>query len=215
MRDIGVEENIFQTQAEPVEKLLLLTFDNHWITPNTKRVDQCMMRIQFVRKPVRPFRDSWNPVNVRDGSPNKSLVRACQQSPSRAGRHVSRGELFRHADEVTQRLLSSGKLYRAFETLRVSFETHSDGLYARPLHHEPVSQRDCRTNRRDLRISAYHRDQMGSCLSGRIRQDLSDETVETKLDACRCLLRALHIGEPAEPKMSIFHSRSFFSCVRI
>src|SRR5258708_36441254 len=131
LRTIAVEENVFQTQArpmnrtcflweldcatlhspaEPVEKLLFLAFDNHRITPNSKRVDQCMMGSQFVRKPVRPFRDSWNPVDVRDASPNKSLVRACQQSPSRAGRHVSRGELFRHPDEVTQRLLSPGKL---------------------------------------------------------------------------------------------------------
>lgn len=63
----------FDAPAEPVEKLFFLAFDNHRITPNTKRVDQCMMRIQFVRKPVRPFRNSWNPVDVGHGSPNKRL----------------------------------------------------------------------------------------------------------------------------------------------
>src|SRR6266478_4915579 len=96
--------------AEPVEKLFFLAFDNHRITPNPERMNDRTMRIQFVRKPVRPFRDSWNPVDVCDGSPNKSLARARQQSPSRARGHVSRGKLFRHTNEVTQRLLSPGKL---------------------------------------------------------------------------------------------------------
>ena len=75
--------------AEPVEKLFFLAFDNHRITSDSQRMDQRMMCAQFSSKPVRPFRDSRNSVDVGDGGPNKSLVRACQQNPSRARRHVS------------------------------------------------------------------------------------------------------------------------------
>jgi len=96
--------------SEPVEKLFFFAFDNHRITSNAKRMNQRTMRVQFICKPVRPFRDSGNPVDVGDGSSNKSLVRACQQRPSRTGRHSARSELLRHANEVTQRLLSPGKL---------------------------------------------------------------------------------------------------------
>lgn len=38
-------------------------------------------------------------------------------------------------------------------------------------------------------------------LPGRIRQDLSDETVQAKFDACRCFFSTLHIGQPAKPKV--------------
>ena len=34
-----------------------------------------MMRIQFLGKPVRPFRDSRNSVDVGNGSPDESLIR--------------------------------------------------------------------------------------------------------------------------------------------
>src|SRR5216683_104916 len=88
------DRTTLHSPAEPVEKLFFLAFDNHRITSNPERMIDRTMRIQFVRKPVRPFLDSGNPVDVCDGSPNKSLARARQQSPSRARGHVSRGKLF-------------------------------------------------------------------------------------------------------------------------
>src|ERR1700685_1084414 len=55
---------------------------------------------------------------------------------------------------------------------------------------------------------------MGFGLPRRIRQDLTYEAVESQFDAGSSLLRALHIGQPAEAKVGVFHSASFFSCVR-
>src|SRR5207248_10214545 len=52
-------------------------------------------------------------------------------------------------------------------------------------------------------------------LSGRIRKHCSDKTIEAQFDAGCCLLRVFHISEPAESKVGIVHSDSFFSCVRI
>src|SRR6266446_1745038 len=104
------DRTTLHSPAEPVEKLFFLAFDNHRITSNANRMNQRTMSIQFICKPVRPVRDSGNSVDVGDGSPNKSLVRACQQRPSGTGRHSARSEVFRDADEVTQRLLSPGKL---------------------------------------------------------------------------------------------------------
>jgi hypothetical protein len=49
--------------AEPIEELFLLAFDNHRITSNAERMNQRSMHIQFTRKPVRPPRDSRNPVD--------------------------------------------------------------------------------------------------------------------------------------------------------
>lgn len=46
---------------------------------------------------------------------------------------------------------------------------------------------------------------MGLGLPRRIWHDLSDETVQPQLDAGRCLLRALHIGQRAEPKVCVLH----------
>ncbi len=56
---------------------------------------------------------------------------------------------------------------------------------------------------------------VGLRLSRRIGQHFPDKAVQAQLDAGRGLLRALHVGEPAEPKVCIFHSDSFFSWVRI
>src|SRR6266481_3931578 len=56
---------------------------------------------------------------------------------------------------------------------------------------------------------------MRLCLPRRIRQHFPDKAVEPQLDAGGRFLRALDIGEPAESKVSIFHSDSFFSWVRI
>src|SRR5713226_3863452 len=68
----------FYAPAEPIEKLFFLAFDNHWIASNTKGMSQCMMRIQFVCKPARPFRDAGNSVDVGNGSPNKVSSRTSQ-----------------------------------------------------------------------------------------------------------------------------------------
>ena len=46
--------------------------------------------------------------------------------------------------------LAAGKLYRTFDALRVSFETHSNRLYTWPFHHEPVPWGNRRTDRRNL-----------------------------------------------------------------
>src|ERR1039458_9366194 len=55
---------------------------------------------------------------------------------------------------------------------------------------------------------------MGLGLPGRIGQYLPDKAVEAQLDAGGRLLRALQVGEPAESKVGISHSGSFFSWVR-
>src|SRR5580704_2473228 len=56
---------------------------------------------------------------------------------------------------------------------------------------------------------------MGFGLPRRIRQDLAYEAVEPQFDAGGRLLRTLNVHQPAESKVGIFHSDSFFSCVRI
>src|ERR1700692_258369 len=111
---------------------------------------------------------------------------------------------------MPERSLAPSNLYRAFETLRVSFETDSNRLYPWPFHHESVSERDCRADGRNLCVPADHRNEMGFSLPGRIRQYFSNKAVEPQLDAGGRLLRALHVGQPAESKVSIFHSGSFF-----
>src|SRR6266849_1737623 len=55
---------------------------------------------------------------------------------------------------------------------------------------------------------------MGFRLSRWIRQNLSYEAIQAQFDAGGRLLRALHVGKPTESKVSVFHSASFFSCVR-
>jgi hypothetical protein len=40
---------------------------------------------------------------------------------------------------------------------------------------------------------------------------LSYKSIQAQLDAGGRLLRALHVGQPAESEVSIFHSDSFFS----
>src|SRR5207245_5753173 len=129
-------------------------------------------------------------------------------------RRVARSKLFRQADEMAQRLLSSSQLYGAFEALRVSFETYSDWLYIRSFHHEPVSHGDGCADSGDLRISANHGNHVGLGLPRRIRQHFPDEAVESQLDAGCGLFRTLHVGQPAETKVCVLHSESFFSWVR-
>src|SRR5690348_11351624 len=115
---------------------------------------------------------------------------------------------------MTQRLLSPSKLYGTLEALRISLQAHSGWQRLRPLHHEPVAQRNGRAHRGDLRISSNHGNQMCLCLSGRIRRHLPDETVEMKLDAGRGFFRALYVSQRAEAKVGVFHSpASFFSWV--
>jgi hypothetical protein len=46
---------------------------------------------------------------------------------------------------MTHGLLASGKLYRAFETLCVSFETDSNRLYTWPFHHTSPMKRSNRS----------------------------------------------------------------------
>src|SRR6202451_4000313 len=45
----------------------------------------------------------------------------------------------------------------------------------------------------------------------RVGQHFADEAVEPQLDAAGRLLRALYLGQPAESKVCVFHSDSFFS----
>ena len=59
--------------AQPVEKLFFCSFDHHWITPNAKDLARRMMGLQFLCKPVRPLRDSGNPVDLGNGSPDKAV----------------------------------------------------------------------------------------------------------------------------------------------
>src|SRR5205085_5380275 len=119
----------FDAPAEPVEKLLFCSFDHHWITTNAEDVAHRVVSLQFFSKPVCPLRDSGNSVDLGNGSPDKVPIRAGQQGSSRAGRHVPRGELLRHRNEVTQRFLASWNLDGSFETLRISFQTPADWLY--------------------------------------------------------------------------------------
>src|SRR6266849_6563869 len=72
--------------TQPVEKLFFLAFDNHRVTSNTESGRNRVMRIQLISEPIGPARDAGNPMDVSDGSPNKSVIGACQQSSSRAGR---------------------------------------------------------------------------------------------------------------------------------
>src|SRR5882757_5238127 len=104
-------------------------------------------------------------------------VRASQKSASRTRRYIGVGELFRHSNQVPERLLTSSELHCAFETLRVPPQTYANRLYAWPLHHEPVSHRDGCVDRRNLNVSADDRNQVCFGLSRRVRQYLSDETV--------------------------------------
>src|SRR5208282_1317616 len=115
---------------------------------------------------------------------------------------------------MAEGFLASGKLYRAFEALCVPFETDSNRLHTRPFHHENVSESDRRADGRNLCVTADHGNEMGFRLSRWIRQNLPDESVKPQFDAGGRLLRALYIGEPTESKVCIFHSGSFFSCVR-
>jgi len=72
----------FDSPAKPVEKLFFLTFDNHWFTSEAERGHDRLMRFQFTRKPVSPFRYSGDPMNMGESGPDESVFRACQQSSS-------------------------------------------------------------------------------------------------------------------------------------
>src|SRR6266550_1836764 len=60
--------------AEPVEKLFFLAFNQHRIASDPERSDDGLVRVQFTGKPARPFRHSWNSVDVSQGGPNESAV---------------------------------------------------------------------------------------------------------------------------------------------
>src|ERR1700733_228573 len=55
---------------------------------------------------------------------------------------------------------------------------------------------------------------MGFRLSRWIGQNLSYEAIHAQIDAGGRLFRALHVGQPAESKVSIFHSGFFVTCGR-
>src|SRR5882762_2615047 len=107
LRTIAVEENVFQTQAwpmnrtcflweldcptlhapaEPVEKLLFLAFDQHRIASDSKRLDDGLVRGKFSGKPIRPFRHSRNSVDMSQRGPHEAAVRAPQNSAPRTHR---------------------------------------------------------------------------------------------------------------------------------
>jgi len=173
------------------------------------------MCIEFASKPVGPIRYPRDPMNMGERCPDESVFRACQQRSARTRRRVAGSELFRDRYKMTQGLLATGELYRAFETLRVAFETDSNWLYAWPFHHEPVSESDCRADGRNLRVTADHGNELGFSLPGWIWQHFADKAVESQPDAGGCPLCAFYVGQPAESKVSVFLSDSFFSCVRI
>src|SRR6266852_6525419 len=71
--------------------------------------------------------------------------------------------------KVAQWLFASPKLYRAFKTLCISFETYSNRLDTWPIHHESISQGDRRADRCNVRIAADDRNQRRLGLPRRIR----------------------------------------------
>src|SRR5208282_827068 len=95
-----------------------------------------------------------------------------------------------------------------------SLKTYANRLYPWPFHHKPVSQRDRGADGRNLRVPTDDGNEMGLSLAWRIRQHFPDKAIQSQFDAGGSLLRALHVGQPAESKVCIFHSDSFFSCVR-
>src|ERR1019366_101917 len=176
-RLVGRQEEVFETQTrpadrtsfsrktdgstlnaptEPGKKLFLLAFDQHRDTSDTESTDDRLMRFQFAGKPVSPVRHSGDPVDMGERGPNESVFRACQRGSSCPCRYVAGSELFRQPNKVTQRLLASGKLYRAFEALCVAFETYSNRRHTWSFHHEPVSQGDRRADSGDLCVPTDH-----------------------------------------------------------
>src|SRR5579859_4408356 len=203
------------TPTEPIEKLLFCSFDNHRITADAKGVDHGMMCLQFFVKPAGPLGHAGYPVNLCDRSPHELTVGTGQQRSSAIRRHACQGEFLRHSNEVAQRFLSLRKLYGTLEALSVPLQAYAGGWNLRSFDHETVCHRNSRADRRDLCVASDHGNKMCLRLSRRIGQHLPDKAIQMQLDASRCFLCALHIHEPAEPKMCVLHSDSFFSWVRI
>src|SRR5579872_5873137 len=78
--------------AEPIEKLLFCSFNNHRITSDAEVVDHGMMCLQFFVKPAGPLGHAGYPVNLCDRSPHEWTVGTGQQRSSAIRRHACRGE---------------------------------------------------------------------------------------------------------------------------
>src|SRR5262249_25855670 len=101
---------------------------------------------------------------------------------------------------MAQGLLATGELNRSLKALSIAFETYASRSEVWSFHHEAVAHRYSRAHARDLRIPADHGDQVRLRLPRRVRQNLTDEAIETQFDAGRGLLCALHIRQPAEAR---------------
>ena len=127
----------FHSPAEPVEKLFFCSLSHHWITPDAKDLARRMMGFQFLCKPVCPLRHrefrrsgQWKPRQSHYPEPANRVLPALETCSLKQTPPTSR-----LGDAAA---LSCRPLYAALEALRISFQTHAEGLYIRPLHHEPV-----------------------------------------------------------------------------
>src|SRR5207253_4651532 len=76
--------------TEPGQKLLLVTFHQHWIAPNTHQRHQSFVLFELPQKPFRPFRNSGDPSDLGERSPDKQGSGICQQGAVSGRRDTTR-----------------------------------------------------------------------------------------------------------------------------
>src|SRR6266571_8181112 len=81
-----------QPVTEPGKKLFLIPFDQHRTTSNSQRRDHGLVPFKLGVKPVGPFRDAGNTVDVGQRSPDKQGVGISQQGSSCAARRAAGGK---------------------------------------------------------------------------------------------------------------------------
>ena len=119
-----------------------------------------------------------------------------RQQGAVSGRRRTTLKLLGDSDEMPERSLPASDLHRTFVALRIALQAYPRRFDAGPFHREALSHGDGRSDGRDLRIACDHGNQVSFGLSGRIRQSLANETVETQSDVCDRFLCALNVGKP-------------------
>jgi len=124
--------------TEPGQKLLLVTFHQHWIAPNTHQRHQSFVLFELPQKPFRPFRNSGDPSDLGERSPDKQGSGICQQGAV-SGRRDTTRKLLGDSDEMPERSLPASDLHRTFVAMRIALQAYPRRFDAGPLHHETLS----------------------------------------------------------------------------